>query len=192
MMKMGKGKEYNYKGEIEFEGEYLKGVKNGKGKEYFKNGKIKFEGEYLNGKRLNGKAYDTNNKIIYKLKDGKGYIKEYNYKGEIEFEGEYLNGEKIGKGKEYYCGVDANFEEEYYIRKFKSTKYSKLFIKLKFEGEYLNGKRLNGNGYDINNNIVYKLKDGKGYIKEYNYKGEIEFEGEYLNGEKNGKGKEYS
>jgi len=112
---IGKGKEYNYKGEIEFEGKYLKGVKNGKGKEYFKNGKLKFEGEYLNGKRLNGNGYDTNNKIIYELKNGKGYAKEYNYKGEIEFEGEYLDGEKNGKGKEYYCSADySNSEEEYY------------------------------------------------------------------------------
>ena len=35
------------------------------------------------------------------------------------------------------------------------------------------------------------MKDGKGYIKEYNIHGKLEFEGEYLNGERNGKGKEY-
>ena len=36
------------------------------------------------------------------------------------------------------------------------------------------------------------LKDGKGYIKEYNYDGKLLFEGEYLNGEFNGKGKQYN
>jgi len=32
--KNGKGKEYHLKGELKFEGEYLKGEKNGKAKEY--------------------------------------------------------------------------------------------------------------------------------------------------------------
>ena len=42
--------QYNDKGEIIFEGEIFNGNKNGKGKEYNK-GKIIFEGEYINGKR---------------------------------------------------------------------------------------------------------------------------------------------
>jgi len=41
---------------LEFEGEYLKGERNGKGKEYNYNGELIFEGEYLNGKKWNGKA----------------------------------------------------------------------------------------------------------------------------------------
>ena len=46
-------------------------------------------------------------------------------------------------------------------------------------------------GYNKNGEIEYEIKDGKGYIKEYDY-GELKFEGEYLNGKKwNGKGKEY-
>ena len=49
---MGKGKEYNYDGDLIFEGEYLNGKRNGKGKEYdYYDGKLIFEGEYLNGKR---------------------------------------------------------------------------------------------------------------------------------------------
>ena len=71
-----------------------------------------------------------------------------------------------GKAKEYYANC-----------------------KLKYEGEYLNGKR-NGKGFDKNDNLIYELKDGKGYIKEYDSDGELIFEGEYLNGERNGKGKE--
>ena len=45
-MKNGKGKEYNNKCKVEFEGEFLNGERNGKGKEYYHDRKIKFEGEY--------------------------------------------------------------------------------------------------------------------------------------------------
>ena len=48
------------------------------------------------------------------------------------------------------------------------------------------------NVHDLSNNNIYRLKNGKGYIKEYNDKGKLIFEGEYVNGEKNGKGKEYN
>ena len=52
----GKGKEYFDYGELEFEGEYLKGQKdwNGKGKECGIDGELEYEGEYLNGQK-NGK-----------------------------------------------------------------------------------------------------------------------------------------
>ena len=150
-----------------FEGKYLNGKGNGKGKEYA--GKIIFEGEYLNGKRWNGKLYGSAKNIVYELKNGKGFIKEFYESGNLKFEGEYINGERNGKGREYdfYDG------------------------KIIFKGEYLNGKRWNGKGYDAENNIVYELINGKGFIKEYHYNNELKFEGEYLNGEKNGKGKEY-
>jgi len=36
----GKGKEYNYDGKLEFEGEYLNGKRNGKEKEYYDNGEL--------------------------------------------------------------------------------------------------------------------------------------------------------
>ena len=39
--------------------------------------------------------------------------------------------------------------------------------------------------------IIKKLKNGNGYVKEYDYLGILKFEGEYLNGKRNGKGKEY-
>ena len=72
----GNIKEYADDGDLEFEGEYLNGLKNGKGKEYY-NGNLEFEGEYLNG-----------------LKNGKG--KEYaDFTRNLIFEGEYLNGNRI-------------------------------------------------------------------------------------------------
>ena len=88
----GKGKEYDFKDTLKFEGEYLNGKRNGKGKEYYC-GELKFEGEYLNGK-----------------KNGKGKVY---YNGELFFEGEYLNGKINGKGKEYYDNGQLIFEGEY-------------------------------------------------------------------------------
>ena len=41
------------------------------------------------------------------------------------------------------------------------------------------------------NNIIYELKKGKGFVKEYYDNSKLRFEGEYLNGKKNWKGKEY-
>ena len=165
--KTGKGREYDINGNIIFEGEFLNGKRNGKGKEYIDR-KLIYEGEYLKGLKWNIKEYDNiTGEFINELKEGKGFIKEYNSYGSLAFEGEYVNGKKNGKGKEY--------------------KYDKKI----FEGEYLNGKKWNGKGFDLDNNIVYELKNGKGFLKEYNFNNILIFEGEFLNGEKNGKGTEY-
>ena len=206
--KNGKGKEY-YENFLIFEGEYLNGEKNGKGKEYLKIGYSKkpilfFEGEYLNGKRWNGKGYDSDGKLDFEVKDGKGRGKEYEFHdfSYKVFEGEYLNGEKNGKGKEYDISKKLIFDGEYLNgkRHGKGKEYSIYNGMFEFEGEYLNGLR-NGKGKEYENRKFGKLlyegeflngkKNGKG--KEYVYKGyktEI-YEGEFLNGEKNGKGKEY-
>ena len=45
--------------------------------------------------------------------------------------------------------------------------------------------------YDINDNIINEIYQGKGKIKEYYKNGNLKFVGEYLNGNKNGIGKEY-
>ena len=63
-----------------------------------------------------------------------------------------------------------------------------LNSKLEFEGEYLFNKKWNGKGYDKNGNIIYEIKNGNGFVKEYNDEGNLIFEGEYLNGKRwNGK-----
>jgi len=165
----GKGKEFFSNGKIKYEGEYSHGIRNGKGKEYFIKGKIKFEGEYLRGKKWNGKEYSYINGQFSEFKNGTGFIKEYDaFYGNLLFEGEYLNGEKNGKGKKYYNDFDNH--------------------RLKFEGEYLKGKKWNGIGYGKSafQKILYTLNDGKGAIKEYDYKGELVFEGEFINGKING------
>ena len=86
-------------GEIKFEGEYLDGKRNGKGKEYDYDGKLEFEGEFKNDKIWNGKG-----RIIYKhggcvgeFKDGRLWNgKEIrNLCGHRVYE--YRNGEIINK-----------------------------------------------------------------------------------------------
>jgi len=169
----GKGKEYDYKGNLIYEGEFKNGKRNGKGEEYYSTKKLIFNGEYLNGKRWNGKGFCNIGNYMYVLENGNGFVKEItdnfyrqkNLKGsKIIFEGQYLNGKKNGKGKEYTINKD-----------------------LIFEGEYLNGKRWNGKIY-LKNNEYFEIKNGKGYVKEYISK--YIFEGEYLYGDRFGKGKE--
>ena len=156
-----------------FSGKYIEYESNGKAKEYDRyDNHLIYEGEYLNGKR-----------------NGKG--KEYFFNGGLEFEGEYLNGKRNGKGKEYFFIRELKFEDESLDAKNfdKKEKENICNRKLKFEGEYLNGKIWNGKGYDRNGNMLYELKNGNGFIKDYhNYYGDTLFECELINGEKNGKG----
>ena len=212
--KHGKVKEYFLDGKLKFEGEYKNGLKwngkeydplnnivyelkDGKGliKEYNKYCQLEFEGEYLNGQRNGkGKEYEYRSLIyegeyLYGQRNGKG--KEYWTDGKLKFEGEYLNGQRNGKGKEYYYTGELSFEGEYlYNNKFEGRYY--INNNLEYEGEFLYDKKWNGKGYDENGNIIYKLINGNGKVKEYNEDGILFFEGEYLNGKKNGKAKVYS
>ena len=78
-----KGKEYDDKGRLIFEGEYLnKEMWKGKINNYYEDELI-FEGEYLDGKIWNGKG------------------KEYNGNRKVTFEGEYINRKKNGYIKKY-------------------------------------------------------------------------------------------
>ena len=112
-------KDYIYKYDIIFEGEYLYGEKNGKGKEYYDEGQLFYDGEYLNGE-----------------KSGKG--KQYYPDGELEFEGEYLYDYKR-KGKEYIKGK-LIFEGEYFL-------YNMWTGKLYNENGNLIYQINNGNGF---------------------------------------------
>ena len=210
----GKGKEYNsYSNDnLLFEGEYIDGKRNGKGREYYNDGKIKFEGEFLLGKIWNGKGYDNQNKIVFQITNGEGYIKEYSIYGNIIFEGIYVNGEKNGKGKEYnFITPVLQFEGEYLNgKRYGKGKEYDYKSNLIFEGEYLNGKRWNGKGFNIlDKSVSYELKNGKGFVKETFFEcefvngernglaklfseGRLTAEIEYVNGKRNGKGKEYN
>ena len=199
----GKGKEFNENGELIYEGEYLNGEKNGKGIEYNKL-LILFEGEYLDGKRWNGKGNVGSGIFDYEIKDGKGPVKDLKAKMLADkktiftfFEGEYLNGERKGIIKElipesYKTFDKITFESEYSYGKKNGKGKEYIEAVLVFEGEYLNGKKWNGK-QDIkaDNNKKYEIKNGKGFLLEFDCYDLIIFESEYLNGMKNGKGKIY-
>ena len=236
------GKEYYfYNDSLIFEGSYKNGERNGKGKEFDSKGKIIFEGEYLKGKRWKGKGkeYDSKGTLIYAVEYLNGEIngngKEYNYEGKLIFEGEFLKGKLNGISKEYeYNGqlvYEGNFlngilldfkeydeknrvinelkngkgiiTEYYYNNKLKSKceylngerngKAKEYYYngKLEFEGEYLNGLRWNGKEYDEKNNIINEFKNGKGIISKYDYNNKLKSKCNYLYGERNGIGREY-
>jgi surface protein len=193
-------------------------------KEYDEKGKLIFEGEYLNGDGSENKKYDDDN-IILNIKNGNNQTKklsndrkllfigvylyrdklirkgkEYDYDDKVEFEGEYLNGKRWnGKGKEYNDDGKLKFEGEFLNGKAWNGKGKEYDYngKLEYEGDYLNGKR-HGKGKEYNDDgkLEYEgdylngKRHGKG--KEYYYNGRIRFEGEYLNGKRHGKGKEYN
>ena len=164
-----------------FKGNYIIYETKTKGKEYNQKGLLEYEGEYLNFKKNGkGKQYDQFKTLIFEGEflngERNGNGKEYHVNGELIFEGEFLNGERNGKGKEYH-----------------------LNGKLMFEGVFLKGKRWNGIQYEENTAKAYQLKDGRGFMQEYDYGGKmilirkeyLKFEGEFENGVRNGKGKEY-
>ena len=132
---------------------------------------------------------------IYKIggKNGKG--KEYEvFNKKLIFEGEYKNGKKNGMGTYYYTNLQkvvfkGNYKDG--IRNRKGIDYY-FSGNIKFEGEYLNGYQYNGKGYDFYSNFAYEIKNGIGYVKEYDILGILLFEGEYKNCVRNGKGKEYN
>ena len=204
----GKGKEYYDKDKIKFEGEFFDDriwngkiynyngnevfeLKYGNGyiKEFNNEGKLIFEGEYKNGQRNGkGKEYFINTKIIFNKNIYYNPIinrGEDNYFSQFSPFPTYSRYSQIPRFSVLSCFYNPNLDYKYIgIRE--------DIDKLKFEGEYFIGKRWNGIGYNYYGNKEYEIKDGKGFVKEYNNNGKLIYEGEYLYGEKNGKGKEYN
>ena len=145
--------------------------------------------ETMDFKLINYKFY-SGRYIIYDT-NGKG--REYSGEDDkLIFEGEYLNGKKNGKGKEYYSNGELFYEGEYLNGKRWNGKGKKyLNGKIEFDTEYLNGINLTNKVYDKNGKLYEISKNIKGFIKEYDHKGNLTFEGEYLNGKRNGKVKSY-
>ena len=67
----------------------------------------------------------------------------------------------------------------------KNGKYIEYYdnSNIKFIGEKLNGLKWNGLGFDKGGSLRYKIKNGKGYIKEYNEDDILIFEGDKSIGE---------
>ena len=84
----------------------------------------------------------------------------------LEFEGEYYKGYKK-RGKDYIKGI------------------------LIYKGIYLLDKKLEGKGYGKDGNIIYVLKNGEGFIKEFDNILNLIYEWEYKDGKRNCKEKYY-
>ena len=84
----------------------------------------------------------------------------------LEFEGEYYKGYKK-RGKDYIKGI------------------------LIYKGIYLLDKKLEGKGYGKDGNIIYVLKNGEGFIKEFDNILNLIYEWEYKYGKRNCKEKYY-
>ena len=121
-------------------------------------------------------------KQTYMIGNKNGYGKEYNnLNDELVFEGEYIDGKRCGYGKEYF--ENKIIYEGKYLNGKRNGK-GKLFNhvgRVRFDGVYLFGNIWESNGF------YYKIKEGKGYIKEFDFYNNLLYEGEY----KNGYGKEY-
>ena len=190
-LRNGKGKEIKSEGNILFEGEYLNGKRwKGKIKEIDRDNNLIFEGDLMNGKICGkGKKYDYKRlKFEGEYLNGKrnGMGKEYDRDKNVKFEGEYLEGTKYGKGKEYYDNGKIKYEGNYLFGE--RYGFGKEYFyngKLLFEGEFKGTTKWTGKGYDPEENkIVFEIKDGNGYIKNYSsYSGKLYEEGNYLNGE---------
>ena len=200
----GKGTEYYYNGQIKFEGDYYdnkiwNGIGYNKGKDYTVN--VQNFLDYGNKNDIENN--DIINQTIFTIKYGKGYVKEFDEYSKLIFEGEYINGVRNGKGKEYdYNNNNVIFEGEYINGK--RNGFGKEYNEqgeLIFQGDYKEGKKWNGKGEikKINEKkpiiILYDLKEGQGYLREYEYQnyniGKLISEIKYINGERNGKAKDY-
>ena len=132
-----------------------------------------FQGKYINH-RKEGEGIE-----FYENEEGKEKMRE-------KFHGLYSKGYKIiGTGytirkQKYFFLIDNKGEEFFYNEK------------LCFKGDYFNGRRWNGIGYNYQGEEEFKIKNGSGKVKEFNYFGTLIYEGEYSNGLRQGKGKEYS
>ena len=132
---------YNNYNELLYRGCCSKNKKNGRGKEYNEKGDLIFEGEYLNGKKWKGakKIYDIiNGELIFEYEYLNGkivHIKEYDkYNQELLFSGDYINGERKGNGVEYKI---------IYEKINKRYKHAKIFSGEYLNGERKKGKEYN-------------------------------------------------
>lgn len=204
--KDGKGKEYNYKEEITFEGTFVNDERT-KGKiylkdiiifngEFFKNEPYKGVFYYKNGvKLLEGEVLTFNNLLMY---NEENYIDRYlvgddiilfHDDGSLKFEGDLLRQKSVFNSR---VKTDSIFieDKEYKIKYGTGAYYEKgkLFPKFEFEF-YDNGKKKMIKEYNSQNILVVESNyDINGKLlkeKEYYQSGELKLDNIYIEGELN-------
>ena len=166
-----RGKIYDEKGNLIYEGEMINGRKEGYGKRYYDNGY--YIGQFSNDLKSGKGKYFFNNGEIYEgefdndLLEGYG---KYIYKNGNYYVGSFSKNLKHGKGKQFY--KDGNLQSDI---DFNNDKLEGLG-RYNFEnGEYYIGHCLNG------------LKHGKGIIHYKN--GDIKYEGDFFEDKYQGHGR---
>ena len=178
-------KEYNTRGNLKFEGEYINGLLK-KGKEYEGNELI-FEGEYFSKKKFENKEQFISRQHELYLNRWNGKGKKYDRDGYLIYEGDYLEGEKTGFGKIYNNDVNMrlligkgdilNYEGE--LLKGKKHGKGKLYDNegnLEIEGDFIDDKA------DYKNGFIKEYENGK-LSTETEYSGGIPFRAKHYNKE---------
>ena len=170
-MGMGAILEYNFDGNLQFEGEYKDGKKF-YGIEYNKQGKKIYEGLYKNNLRWTGKFFSQNQTKFTEIKEGNGKIKEYNTKEVLVFKGELKNGFRYcGTGKEFYEeNGELKLDVEYNNFKYIKGIYYNINGTKKFEGKFKDNKKYEGILYQEKDEFNYTIFYGE-LNKEKKYKG---------------------
>ena len=186
----GKGKLYNKKGEIIYEGYFVNGIEEGEGKRITNN-------YYYIGKFIKGKM------------NGEGTI--YFKNGNIKYIGDFVNDKKEGIGKLFFedkeCYMIENNKKfymekgDYFIGHYKNDKWNgkgALYLKdgrIKYEGNFVNDKFEGHGRYNFESGKYYigqwhnDMQNGKGKIYEKN--GKLLFEGDFIDDMMDGIGKLY-
>ena len=184
--KLVKGKEFDDRGNISYEGGFKNGLYHGKGTQYEYDGDndldVKYVGDFKNGQRTGmGEQYiyygkDNFEKTVGEFKNGKlnGMGKIYEDGENVSEEGNYKNGKLNGFGK-IYTPFEYEQKEEY-----------KLTAEGHFKNGYLNGigARYDKHGSSYKGSFKGGIEDGKGIT--YYSSGRKESEGTFKKGKKNG------
>lgn len=190
----GRGKEYNDKGEVIYEGEFDRGdryvvlmkVKKGKMKGMFeersKSGELLSVGEYKKkGRMKEGRCFEYRNGVLmreclYEKNEMKEVMREWKGGVMIEYEG----------GVRVYEGGYKGSVEDGFVREGEGEEYVNDGNELVYSGGFVNGVR-EGRGRVLKNGIViyegemkYGYPNGKG--RRMNEDGDVSYRGEWKNG----------
>ena len=142
----GKGKKFNKKGELIYDGDIVNGKAEGYGIHIFK------DGRYYIGQQKNNH------------RNGKGIL--YSKNGELIYEGDFVNGEMEGYGKYIFENIESYFEQ--YLESIRNNKdigfFKKFYILSNFDKAKSNGKINNFIGIYYFGHFIYNLPHGKGTI----------------------------
>jgi antitoxin component YwqK of YwqJK toxin-antitoxin module len=173
-----KGKEFNTKGILRYEGDWKMGVRAGRGSQYDRNGQLVYFGDFKsNLKHGSGKEFNEQGVMVYEgsfvngMRNLEGKL--YDDEGILRYEGMFLNGVRNGKGQTF-C------KEDYTYRGIWQNATELIPDIIEYEGRHKEGQP---HGYGVEYDVI-KLR--KTFVQ-----GDVMFEGEFKNGLRHGKGTEY-